>query len=57
MCNILCDYVCVFYVQVVDEGKYVESDYYFDHVEKSSKPCQILLVTDRYLFIPLFGVF
>ena len=37
----------IVYFQNVDEGKYVESDFYFGHVEVNTKPVQFVLVTDR----------
>ena len=36
-------------VQNVDEGKFVDSDFYFGHVEVNNKPLQFVLVTDRYV--------
>ena len=33
----------------VDEGKFVDSDFYFGHLEVNNKPQQFVLVTDRYV--------
>ncbi len=46
-----CMYICFdrnyFFVQGLDEGKYVETDYYSGHVEISNRPLKFVLVTDR----------